>query len=261
MEENLPRSYMDWLRTLWRAVRLLSSIIIGLGVFFPLRLIEAITHGTARPWTPFIVQWVCKMALRSISLPLVIRGDAMPHHGVIVANHVSWLDIFTIGAATKGYFVSKSEVHGWFGIGFLARITGTVFIARKGTDAKRQQEVFRRRLCAGHRLIFFPEGTSTDAVRVLPFKSTLFAGLFAPEFKESLYVQPISLAYKAPITRDSRYYGWWGDMEFLPDLVHVLSTRHQGRVEVTLHPPLAISDFADRKALAAECERIVRSGL
>ena len=62
--------------------------------------------------------------------------------GAIVANHSSWLDIFALNAAQRVYFVAKSEVAGWPGIGWLARATGTVFIARKGTEAKKQQEIF-----------------------------------------------------------------------------------------------------------------------
>jgi lyso-ornithine lipid O-acyltransferase len=97
----------------------------------------------------------------------------MQHKGALVANHASWLDIFTLNACDRIYFVSKSEVAGWPGIGWLARATGTVFINRQGREAQMQKLLFEARLRAGHRLLFFPEGTSTDGQRVLDFKSTL----------------------------------------------------------------------------------------
>jgi 1-acyl-sn-glycerol-3-phosphate acyltransferase len=66
--------------------------------------------------------------------------------------------------------------------------------------------------------------------------------------------------FHAPKEAEERFYGWWGDMEFGPHLLKTLASRRQGRVELTYHAPLKVSDFANRKALAAECERIVRQG-
>ena len=113
-----------------------------------------------------------------LGIRLQVTGRPMAERGAVVANHASWLDIFVLNAVSRVYFVSKAEVAGWAGIGWLARATGTVFIARKGTEAKEQQALFEARLRAGHRLLFFPEGTSTDSLRVLPFKSTLFAAFY-----------------------------------------------------------------------------------
>ena len=180
--------------------------------------------------------------------------------GAIVANHASWLDIFALNATDRVYFVSKSEVAGWPGIGWLARATGTVFIARKGREARAQAALFEARLQAGHRLLFFPEGTSTDGRRVLPFKSTLFAAFLAEGVPPGLRLQPVSVVYHAPPGQDARLYGWWADMDFGPHLMRVLAQARQGQIEVIFHPPVAVADFADRKALAAHCEAAVRAG-
>jgi 1-acyl-sn-glycerol-3-phosphate acyltransferase len=176
-----------------------------------------------------------------------------------VANHSSWLDIFTLNAAQRVYFVSKAEVAGWAAIGWLARATGTVFIARKGTEAKAQQEVFEARLRVGHRLLFFPEGTSTDAIRVLPFKSTLFAAFYSHGLDRVLHIQPVTVMYHAPQGADPRYYGWWGQMAFAGHLLKTLATWRQGWVEVIFHPEVPVDAFADRKQLAAHCERVIRT--
>ena len=185
----------------------------------------------------------------------------MTQRGAVVSNHVAWLDIFTHNARKRIYFVSKAEVAKWPGIGWLARATGTVFINRDPREAKLQQAVFEGRLLAGHKLLFFPEGTSTDGRRVLPFKTTLFQAFFTPDLVHGMYIQPVTLIYRAPKGADKRFYGWWGDMAFGPHLLQVLAAWPQGSVTVKYHPPLKVDDFADRKALAAAAEAAVRSGL
>jgi 1-acyl-sn-glycerol-3-phosphate acyltransferase len=190
-----------------------------------------------------------------------VRGRPMRGRGAVVANHAGWLDIFTLNAAQRIYFVSKSEVAGWPGIGWLARATGTVFIARKGAEALAQKNLFVARLNAGHRLLFFPEGTSTDGLRVLPFKSTLFAAFFEDGLRETQSIQPVTVVYRAPAGEDPRHHGWWGDMAFGPHLARLLATPRNGSVEIVFHPPVRVADFADRKALAAHCEAAVRSAM
>ena len=165
-----------------------------------------------------------------------------------------------LNASKRIFFVAKSEVAGWPVIGWLARGTGTVFIRRDRRDARRQQALLEARLGAGHPLLFFPEGTSTDGQRVLPFKTTLFAALTTEALRDALTVQPVTLVYHAPAGEDSRFYGWWGDMEFAQGLLKVLAARRQGWVEVIYHPPLRVADYPDRKALAAACEAAVRKG-
>lgn len=248
-----------WLRVIWRGA-VLGVVTYGcLLALLVVRLVEWPLFGQARPLTPYITQFVCKAAFVILRLPLVVKGNPMAGVGAIVANHSSWLDVFALNAADRVYFVAKSEVAGWPGIGVLARATGTLFIRRKTTEAKRQQQQFESRLLAGHRLLFFPEGTSTDAMRILPFKSTLFAAFLTDHLKPSLNVQPVTVIYHAPPGHDARHYGWWGAMDFAPHLLITLAARRQGRVEVVFHAPLRVADFADRKALAAACEAAVRS--
>jgi len=213
----------------------------------------------ARQGQHLAVTAVVDLLPRSLRLPLVVLSAALAGVGATVANHVSWLDIFALNAAQRGYFVAKAEVEGWAGIGWLARATGTVFIARRGIEAKVQQQVFEDRIRAGHRLIFFPEGTSTDALRVLPFKSTLFAAFWTHGLEHVMAIQPVTLAYHAPAGADARFYGWWGEMDFAGHLLQVLARPLKGRVEVIFHDPVRVDAFADRKALAAHCEAEVRA--
>ncbi len=256
----LPRiGPLGWLRVLIRGGVLVVVTYGGLLLLLVIRLMERPIFGLARPVTPFITQMVCRMAFPIIGMRLSMSGRPMTVRGAVVANHSSWLDIFALNAVQRVYFVSKSEVEGWAGIGWLARATGTLFIARKGTESKAQQRMFEDRLRAGHRLLFFPEGTSTDAIRVLPFKSTLFAAFFTHGLEQIVHVQPVTVVYHAPEGSDPRFYGWWGDMEFGPHLLMTLAAMRQGRVEVIFHPEVPVDAFGDRKSLAAYCERVIRT--
>ncbi len=252
---------LGWLRVVLRGVILGVIVFGGLVILLLLRLIERPLFGLHRPWTPWIVQAVCRAAFRILGMVHRVEGVRMRERGAVVSNHASWLDIFALNACKRVYFVSKSEVAGWPGIGWLARATGTVFIRRDPRDARAQQEIFEERLLAGHRLLFFPEGTSTDGRRVLPFKSTLFQAFFTPHLVHELYIQPVTLIYRPPNGADPRIYGWWGDMAFGPHLVQTLAAARQGTVSVVYHAPLKVDEFDDRKALARACERAVRSGL
>jgi 1-acyl-sn-glycerol-3-phosphate acyltransferase len=113
--------------------------------------------------------------------------------------------------------------------------------------------------CIRHKLLFFPEGTSTDALRVLPFKSTLFQAFFQHGFDRVLQIQPVTVIDRAPPGADPGFYGLWGEMDFAPHLLLTLAARRQGSVEVIYHPPVPVDAFASRKELAAHCERVIRT--
>lgn len=258
--EPLSIDAFGWLLILLRASVLGGLVFGGLLILLLVRLIERPLCGLHRPVTPFITQFVCRNAFRVLGIGFSTHGNLMTQRGAVVANHTSWLDIFALNAKKRIYFVSKAEVAGWPGIGWLARATGTVFIERNPARAIEQTELFEARLMAGHKLLFFPEGTSTDGMRVLPFKTTLFQSFFGDHLRETCYIQPVSAVFHAPKGAEARFYGWWGDMEFGPHLLKTLASHRQGRVELTYHSPLRVSDFANRKALATECERVVRQG-
>ena len=254
-----PVGLAGWCRLVLRGGVLAVLIFGGLLALLVMRLAERPIFGAARPMTPYITQFVCKSALWIMGIGLRIRGTPMVQHGAVVANHGSWLDIFALNAAQRVYFVSKSEVAGWPGIGWLARATGTLFIARKSTDAKVQQMQFEARLRAGNRLLFFPEGTSTDTLRVLPFKTTLFAAFYTHDSEKLLHIQPVCVVYHAPKRRDARFYGWWADMDFAAHLMTMLASSRHGYVEVILQDPVAVDQFSNRKDLSAYCEGIIRA--
>jgi 1-acyl-sn-glycerol-3-phosphate acyltransferase len=251
---------LGWALALTRGLVLAVLVFGCLGLLLLVRLIERPIWGLRRPLTPFITQFVCRNAFRIMGMGFATRGDLMAERGAVVANHSSWLDIFALNARKRIYFVSKAEVARWPAIGWLARATGTVFIDRDPRLARAQTAQFEERLAVGHKLLFFPEGTSTDGLRVLAFKPTLFQAFFSDHLRDFMHVQPVAVVYHAPKGRPARFYGWWGSMDFGPHLLRVLACWHQGSVELIYMPPVRVADFSDRKTLAAHCEAAVREG-
>jgi len=246
---------------LLRGAAMVLILIPGLLILLAIRAVERPLCGLSRPASPEVTRVVSRLCLAVIGLDYSVSGRPMRDRGGVVANHASWLDIFVLNACQTVYFVAKSEVAGWALIGWLARATGTVFIARDPREAKAQQALFEARLRAGHKLLFFPEGTSTDGMRVLPFKSTLFAGFYSHGLDHIMKIQPVTVIYRAPPARGERFYGWWGDMSFTRHLVKVLATPRQGAVRVLFHDPVEVEDFPTRKELCLACETTVRAPL
>lgn len=234
---------------------LISVILFLLGRFLRSILGRWITFhfGIARFWA--------HACLRLCGLRLTVHGTPI-HGGALMANHSSWIDILALRATTLMYFVSKAEVANWPGIGFITRITGTVFIERKRTEVKKQEAVLRSRIAQDQLLTLFPEGTSTDGLRVLPFKTSLFSTFYVDGVGADIQIQPVSLRYHVPqrgdLPRD--FYGWWGAMGFEAHIWDMLTLSYGGRVDVQFHPALRASDFSDRKALAVACQHAVASG-
>lgn len=251
---------MGWVRVVVRGVAVGVVTFGCLALLLLLRIIERPLFGQGRPVTPYITQFVCRAAFVLMGIGYTRIGTPMVGAGAVVANHSSWLDVFALNASKRIYFVSKAEVAGWPGIGWLARATGTVFIARNRTQAAAQVDVFRERLSHGHKLLFFPEGTSTDGQQVLEFKPTLFAAFFDRALRDTLAIQPVSVVYSAPNGVDARHYGWWGEMDFATHLLATLAQSPQGGVTVIYHDPVKVADFDDRKALAAHLQRVVQHG-
>ncbi len=257
----VPLTPAGRLRAAVRGAGLIVLTFGCLGLLLALRLVERPLFGLSRPWTPWITQFVSRNAFRVLGMRYRTEGTPMALPGAVVSNHASWLDIYTLNASQRIYYVAKTEIGAWPGIGWLAKGTGSMFINRDPREARRQTAEMEARLRAGQKMMFFPEGTSSDGLRVLPFRSTLFAAFYAHGLAEILHVQPVSVTYHAPPGADPRFYAWWGDMPFGPHLLQVLAAPRQGGVTVVFHPPVRVADFPDRKALAAHCEAVVRAGM
>lgn len=206
-----------------------------------------------------------------LDIRLDVRGVPLADGPVLlVCNHTSWLDIPILSALAPLSFVAKSEVRKWPFFGLLAQLQATVFIERsKRTDTRAQRDQILARLAQGDRLVLFPEGTSGDGNKVLPFNSALFSvaehEIPGPAGHRAVVVQPISVTFSGfrglPMSRRLRpKVAWYGDMALIPHLFGVFGL---GPIDVTidLHQPVTIAQFGSRKALAAHCHRVVAQGV
>ncbi|MFQ5958041.1 MAG: lysophospholipid acyltransferase family protein [Alphaproteobacteria bacterium] len=184
---------------------------------------------------------------------------------LFVCNHTSYLDITALGSLIPGSFVAKREVAGWPLFGTLAKLQRSVFIERHRRRTGEHRDEMAGRLAAGDTLILFPEGTSDDGNRVLPFRSGLFAAAEQRLDGAPVTVQPVSIAYSGlggfPMLRAMRpFFAWYGDMELTSHLWTMLG-RGPVTVVVEFHPPVTIDRFGTRKALAAHCHAVITAGV
>lgn len=258
-EPYLKLGIVGWLRLGLRLV-IYAVVTIELVLLWALaKLLEKLIGGDRMSGA--VVRLWARVGHSILGLKLELEGTEMTHGGAVVANHTSWTDIFVLHSAAHIHFVSKAEVAGWPVIGWLARITGTLFIERKPTEAKKQQAQLAARIAGGDKLCVFPEATSSDGLRVLPFKSTLFGVFHTEELKDLVWVQPVTVTYFTPKGKDKRFYGWWGDMDFAAHAKVIVGLSMGGRVRVTFHEPLKAADYSNRKELAKAADLIVRDGL
>ena len=222
--------------------------LLALSTCLPLRISIPVLHH--------------KLITKIIGLKIDRVGDISADKKVLfVSNHLSYLDIIILGSLIPGRFIAKSEVANWPIFGFLSKITRTIFIRRDRTASPEQIRLIKEQLDRCEKLILFPEGTSSDGRRVLPFKSPLFD---AAMLTNSI-VQPITIRYThlngIPVGYSSRsLFGWYGDMDLRPHLWNALS---QGifTIEVVFHEPIRADQFSNRKKLAVYCQKTVAKGL
>lgn len=245
-----------------RIFRALSYFLLTLA----LMPVQAVLVGLKSPLAIKLPLVYHRVVCRLLGIEIEIRGEASTARPTLfVANHTSYLDIEILGASIPAAFVAKADVDGWPLFGWLARLQRTVFIDRRRRSVERQRNALADRLAAGDSLILFPEGTSSDGQRLLPFKSALFAAVIEAARDHPVTVQPVSVAYLRldgmPFGRFYRpFFAWYGDMDLAPHLWAMLGLGRLG-IGVTFHAPVAASDFASRKTLSEHCERVVAAGL
>lgn len=209
--------------------------------------------------------------LRLIGIRVRRKGRMSRHKPTLfVANHASYLDISVLGSLIPGSFVAKSEIAGWPFFGLLAKLQRTVFVDRQRRTTGEQRNQLGERIAAGDNLILFPEGTSSDGNRVLPFRSALLGATEPPRGTDAahmpaLEVQPVTVSYTTldgcPLGYHLRpLVAWYGDMELAP---HLLTLAGLGRIEVVVefHPATTLAEQGNRKALTDYCYRHVAAGL
>lgn len=197
-----------------------------------------------------------------------VRGTPPPAGtgALIVANHVSWLDIGVIGAEREVAFVAKSEVGEWPVVGFLANLQRTLYIDRQRRSATAgMAATMGARIANGEEVVLFAEGTTGDGTRILPFRSSLLGAAHQAmgDATADVTVYPLTITYTGwqglPGGRIGRAaLAWYGDTELWPHLRHVLEC---GAIDAELvwGEPIVMGRATSRKEATRLAEASVRA--
>ncbi len=204
-----------------------------------------------------LICWACGVTVKS---------HGRRAHGTVlyVANHVSWADIIALGSLVRARFVAKDDLADSPVLRFFCNQQRTMYVSRGNVrDAGAQAHGIADALRAGDSLILFPEGTTSDGRRPLPFKSSLFEGLTGGTLRD-VKVQPVSIAFtrvrSMPAFR-GRYpqLAWVGEFGIGESVMQILRLRSV-RMDIIFHDTLDPEDYTDRKVLTADVQRIVDGG-
>ena len=203
-----------------------------------------------------IARWSRRL-INILSVRLSLTGEipASPQPTLIVANHVSWLDIFVINSLLPSRFVAKSEIREWLILGWLTAKAGTLFLKRGKRALRELNDEIARVLKSGQRVAIFPEGTTSGARSLKHFH----ASLFEPAVRAQARVVPVAIRFSRPDGSPNT------DIEYLDDVTFWQSVQQalaQPEVLVTLDffPPIS-SGGKNRRELARAAEKLIAGAL
>ncbi|MBI2682704.1 MAG: 1-acyl-sn-glycerol-3-phosphate acyltransferase [Acidobacteriales bacterium] len=230
------------MKLLWTASACLLAYLL-----LRLRLLRAPSHAERARW---LHTW-CAVALPRLGVDFAAEGP-MPARGLLVSNHLSYLDIMTLSAIGPCVFVSKKEVRQWPLFGLLATLAGTVYVDRqRAADAVRVNEELTLALQSGALCVLFPEGTSSNGAEVLPFRSPLLEAAVQSEAE----VTAGYIRYELDEGDAAQDVCYWGEMTFLP---HVLKLLSRPAIRARVRFAEESFRFDDRKEAAARTrERVI----
>lgn len=191
-----------------------------------------------------------------LGLHLTIHGElAKARPAVFIANHCSWIDIIALGSVLPGCFVAKAAIAKWPFISWVAKLGRTVFVSRGKATLERERAGLEARLAAGDNIILFPEGTTSDGMRILRFQSSFLAIAEAPARP---VIQLVTIVYDGldglpVLRRDRPLISWYGDMD-LASHYPGIGRRRSFHATVILDPEIPAGSFPNRKALSAALE-------
>ncbi len=272
-EQALPPPHP--LLRLVRRVRVLRrgiAILAWTGIACPIQTVLLMLPGRGKVWFArsywSVVCRLLGMQVRTVGHPAAGPRPRRPL--IYVCNHSSWIDVPVLGGRLEACFVAKEEVGGWPLVGTVARLGRTLFVSRQRKATGRERDDMRLRLQAGDDLILFPEGTSSDGSRVLPFHSSFFAAAKPNGSQDEAdadavpLIQPVSIVYDRlgglPVCRSTRtVFAWYGDMDLASHFGRLARWRGM-RATVLLHPVLDPVAFGSRKALSLAAWAAIAEG-
>ncbi len=225
----------------WRCAVLIVTLLEALLRYWLLQLRTEPTQQARAEW----LQRSCRRVLRRLSFDMSVLGP-LPRHGLIVSNHLGYLDILFYGAALPCVFVAKSEVRSWPVFGALAAAAGTVFLERGNpASAAAAARAMDSILASELPVVLFPEGTSSDGSTVLRFHPALFE----PAIRNETAVRAAAIRYCAELEIAEKELCYYGDVRLGPHLFRTLS---RGRVSAEIRFASTRPQYPDRRRAANE---------
>lgn len=234
----------------FRALRLSLHLAYGLTIalVFPL-FGTALRRSILQRWS------VELLTILNVRLKFTARAP-LPQSGIIVSNHISWLDIFVLNAVVPMRFVAKSEVRHWPLIGWLCARADTLFIKRgRASDAARINRQIVQLLQQGECLAVFPEGTTTDGAQVGHFH----ASLLQPAIDADARLYPFAIRYHDTQDKHHTAAAYIDDISFQTSLWNILCCRDL-HVHLAATPALSATGL-DRRTLTRKAHQQISSAI
>jgi len=203
---------------------------------------------------PRLISWWHGYLCRILNLEISIRGALPQGPGLLVANHISWLDISVIGSLAHTNFLSKAEIGRWPLVGWLAKVTGTLFIRRGAGQAGQIADIIATRLSKNQLVTIFPEGRTSTGETVRPFFHLLFSAVTSNRLK----IIPVALYYhrNGAIDQIAPYV----DSQNIFINLYGLMKQPGSSVQITFCPPIQV-ETADRRVLAEQTRQAILAQL
>jgi len=236
------------LATRVRAVLRLLALSAATVVLYTIYMIGRVVTRGSRRWRNALVRMWARGFARCIALRSTVEGAPPRGSFLMVANHVSWVDIILLAQHADVVFIAMHEMRGWPAIGKLASTTGTIFINRDlRRDALRVATIIDDAMRDGAGILLFPEAAASDGTNVLPFKPALLDAAA----RTATPVYYATLQYARP------EIAWYGEMPLMPHAWALLQMPH---IDATLRFGGSIVE-RDRKKLAERLRNAVREPL
>jgi 1-acyl-sn-glycerol-3-phosphate acyltransferase len=245
---------MSWILLL-RIVPILCIVVSGASLLLLMNILPVSQEKRLFCKTRIISSY-CKLILKILGIRLtVIRHEQYDkkQNYLILSNHLSYVDIFLIASFIPAVFVTSFDIKKFFLPGFVAQLGGSLFVERKSiAGLKREIWNVADTLKKGFHVVLFPETTSTNGERVLPFKSALIESVF--EVRKPII--PLCLKYRRvndePVVFKNRnMVFWYGNMGFFPHLVKLMSLRSI-QVELVVLEKIEVKDHTTRKEISEQ---------
>ena len=205
-----------------------------------------------------MVGWWSAKLVRVVGVRVIVDGELPASSStvsMVAANHVSWLDIFTISSALPTRFIAKSEIRDWPLAGWIAERAGTIFIRReRRRDTARINDLVHAALAAGDCVGLFPEGTTTEGDQLLRFHSSLFE----PAVANAARVLPVAVRYEHHDGTLCRAIAFVGELSFVQSLALVIRQRDVV-ARIAFAPPIEATGLGRREVAALAEERVANA--